>query len=71
MVGLCVQIRDAIALIQRSLEGIYQLAAGGTVVGTGLNAPPRFAEDIAAKIAELTRGQPLMRSVLRSLFRTH
>ena len=52
--GYAVQIRDAIALIQRSLEGIYQLAAGGTAVGTGLNAPPHFAEEIAAKIAELT-----------------
>ena len=52
--GYAVQIRDAIALIQRSLDGIYQLAAGGTAVGTGLNAPPHFAEEIAAKIAELT-----------------
>jgi fumarate hydratase, class II len=46
-------------LIDRSLEGIYQLAAGGTAVGTGLNAPPHFGEDIAAKIAELT-GMPFI-----------
>ena len=52
--GYVVQIRDAVARIQRSLEGIYQLAAGGTAVGTGLNAPPHFALDIAAQIAELT-----------------
>jgi fumarate hydratase class II len=52
--GYAVQLRDAVALIERSLDGLYQLAAGGTAVGTGLNAPPRFAEEIAAKIAELT-----------------
>jgi fumarate hydratase class II len=52
--GYAAQLRDAMALIARSLEGLYQLAAGGTAVGTGLNAPPRFGEEIAAKIAELT-----------------
>ena len=34
--------------------GLYDLAIGGTAVGTGLNAPPEFAERAAAKIAELT-----------------
>jgi fumarate hydratase class II len=52
--GYAVQIRQAIVQIERSLDGIYELAAGGTAVGTGLNAPPQFDEDIAAKIAELT-----------------
>jgi len=52
--GYAVQIRDAVALIESSMGGLYQLAAGGTAVGTGLNAPPRFGEEIAAKIAELT-----------------
>jgi fumarate hydratase, class II len=52
--GYAVQLRDAMALVDNSLAGIYQLAAGGTAVGTGLNAPPHFAEEIAAKIAELT-----------------
>ena len=52
--GYAVQLRDAIELIDRSLQGIYQLAAGGTAVGTGLNAPPHFGEEIAAKIVELT-----------------
>jgi fumarate hydratase, class II len=52
--GYAVQLRDAMALVDNSLGGIYQLAAGGTAVGTGLNAPPHFAEEIAAKIAELT-----------------
>ena len=52
--GYAVQLRDALARIEASKEGIYQLAAGGTAVGTGLNAPAGFSEDIAAKIAELT-----------------
>jgi len=37
------------------LPGLYELAIGGTAVGTGLNAAPRFGELAAAKIAELTR----------------
>ena len=52
--GYAVQIQDALARIVASKQGIYQLAAGGTAVGTGLNAPKGFSKDIAAKIAELT-----------------
>ncbi len=48
------QLRDATAGVERTLDGLLELAAGGTAVGTGLNAPPGFAEAIAAKIAELT-----------------
>jgi fumarate hydratase class II len=36
------------------LNGLYDLAIGGTAVGTGLNAHPEFAERAAAKVAELT-----------------
>ncbi len=36
------------------LDGLYDLAIGGTAVGTGINAPPEFAERAARKIAELT-----------------
>jgi fumarate hydratase class II len=36
------------------LDGLYDLAIGGTAVGTGLNAHPEFAERVAKKIAELT-----------------
>ncbi|HEX8889973.1 MAG TPA: class II fumarate hydratase [Pyrinomonadaceae bacterium] len=36
------------------LPGLYDLAIGGTAVGTGLNAHPEFAERAAKKIAELT-----------------
>jgi fumarate hydratase class II len=57
--GYARQIRDAIAAIRRSEAGLHELAAGGTAVGTGLNAPPGFDRAIAAKIAELT-GQPFV-----------
>ncbi|BBO32822.1 class II fumarate hydratase [Lacipirellula parvula] len=52
--GYGVQLRDALARVEASRAGIYQLAAGGTAVGTGLNAPPGFSKEIAAKIAQLT-----------------
>jgi fumarate hydratase class II len=52
--GYGAQLRNAVQLIVNSLDGIYQLAVGGTAVGTGLNAPPGFAEQMADKIAELT-----------------
>ncbi len=44
-----------IARLKQVLEGLYDLAIGGTAVGTGLNAHPQFAERAAAKIAELTK----------------
>jgi len=40
--------------LELSLDGFYDLAIGGTAVGTGLNAPPGFAERAAAEIATLT-----------------
>src|SRR6201995_1199818 len=42
------------ARIAVALDGLYDLAIGGTAVGTGLNAHPKFADRAAAKIAELT-----------------
>jgi fumarate hydratase class II len=45
--------RDVVRL-KEALDGLYDLAIGGTAVGTGLNAHPEFAERAAAKIAELT-----------------
>jgi fumarate hydratase class II len=53
--GWAAQLRDATENVRRSLAGIHRLAAGGTAVGTGLNAPPGFAEQIAERIAELTK----------------
>ncbi|MBI2677375.1 MAG: class II fumarate hydratase [Candidatus Koribacter versatilis] len=40
--------------LKQVLGGLYDLAIGGTAVGTGLNAPPEFAERVARKVAELT-----------------
>jgi fumarate hydratase, class II len=40
--------------LEHALDGLYDLAIGGTAVGTGLNAHPEFAERTAKKIAELT-----------------
>jgi fumarate hydratase class II len=57
--GWAHQIRDALARIRSSEAGLFELAAGGTAVGTGLNAPPDFSREIAAKIAELT-GYPFV-----------
>ena len=45
--------------LKASLPGLYDLAIGGTAVGTGLNAPPDFGERAARKISELT-GLPFM-----------
>jgi fumarate hydratase, class II len=52
--GYVAQLDDDIERIRLALPGLYELAVGGTAVGTGLNAPPGFAERCAAKITELT-----------------
>jgi len=57
--GWAHQIPDALARIRASEAGLFEVAAGGTAVGTGLNAPPNFSQEIAAKIAELT-GHPFV-----------
>ena len=57
--GWAAQLAFAIAGVEHSRQALYELAAGGTAVGTGLNAPPGFAEAIAAKLAELT-GHPFV-----------
>ncbi len=41
-------------LITRSIEPLYELALGGTAVGTGLNAPASFAEKVAAEVGNIT-----------------
>ena len=48
-----------IELLRRAVEPLYELALGGTAVGTGLNAPPTFAESVAAEIAAIT-GKPFV-----------
>src|SRR6478672_1840536 len=52
--GWAHQIRDALRRIRATEAGLFELAAGGTAVGTGLNAPPDFSREMAEKIAELT-----------------
>jgi len=52
--GYAAQIRSAIARIESTLPGLFELAQGGTAVGTGLNAPDGFAARMAQRIAELT-----------------
>src|SRR5262249_37682667 len=53
------QLNQAMETIRVLLPGIYELAIGGTAVGTGLNAPARFGEAAARKIAEET-GRPFV-----------
>ena len=52
--GYVAQLDRAIVDIEFALDKLYDLAIGGTAVGTGLNAHPEFAVRAAAKIAELT-----------------
>ncbi|XP_069625536.1 fumarate hydratase, mitochondrial isoform X3 [Ranitomeya imitator] len=48
------QIKYGIARIEAALPRVYELAAGGTAVGTGLNTRIGFAEKVASKVSELT-----------------
>jgi fumarate hydratase class II len=52
--GYAHQIRQGIARINAAMPGIYELAQGGTAVGTGLNTAPDWAETVAANMAEIT-----------------
>ncbi len=52
--GYAAQVSSANHRLKQSLEGLYELAQGGTAVGTGLNAPKGFAEGVAARIAAIT-----------------
>ena len=55
--GWAAQLEFAQATIEAAMLGLFDLAIGGTAVGTGLNAPPAFGEICARRIAELT-GEP-------------
>jgi fumarate hydratase, class II len=52
--GWARELRIAHAQIGAALPFVHELAAGGTAVGTGLNAHPQYAEKIAARIAKKT-----------------
>ena len=53
--GYAAQLHSGLERVKRSLAELYPLAQGGTAVGTGLNAKPRFARLFAAKVAALTK----------------
>jgi fumarate hydratase class II len=57
--GYVAQLDHALERARESLPGLYELAIGGTAVGTGLNAPRDFGDRCAAHIAELT-GMPFV-----------
>ncbi len=52
--GYAQQIRQGIARIQMAMPGIYELAQGGTAVGTGLNTKKGWGEMVAANMAKIT-----------------
>ncbi|WP_439369666.1 class II fumarate hydratase [Bradyrhizobium sp. DASA03120] len=52
--GYAGMLTDDLVRIEASLPAVYQLALGGTAVGTGINSAPGFAESAAAEIAKLT-----------------
>jgi fumarate hydratase class II len=57
--GWVQMLRDALDVLKNARTGLFELAAGGTAVGTGLNAPPGFSQAIAERIATLT-GRPFV-----------
>ena len=57
--GWAAQLDTAANRVEAAQGELYRLAAGGTAVGTGLNAPHGFGVEIAAAIADLT-GQPFV-----------
>jgi fumarate hydratase class II len=59
MSGWVAQLDLALKAIRATLPQLYELALGGTAVGTGLNAHPKYGETVAAEIARLT-GQPFV-----------
>ncbi|WP_423066345.1 class II fumarate hydratase [Devosia sp. CN2-171] len=57
--GWVAQLDLALKAIRATLPQLYELALGGTAVGTGLNAHPKYGETVAAEIATLT-GYPFV-----------
>ena len=53
--GYVGMLDDDLERIEASLPGLYQLALGGTAVGTGINSAPGFAEAVAEEIAKLAK----------------
>jgi fumarate hydratase class II len=57
--GWVAQLDEALAAVRWASRGLAGLALGGTAVGTGINAHPRFGEVVARKLAEAT-GKPFV-----------
>jgi fumarate hydratase class II len=57
--GYVAQLEGDVSRLEATLPGLYEIALGGTAVGTGLNSHPEFAERVARRISELT-GQPFV-----------
>jgi fumarate hydratase class II len=57
--GYVAQLDGGVARLEAALPGLYEIALGGTAVGTGLNAHPEFGIRVARRIAELTQ-QPFV-----------
>ena len=53
--GYAAQVRMGIERIKNTLPHLYQLAQGGTAVGTGINCPKGFPEKFAEEVSKLTR----------------
>jgi fumarate hydratase class II len=53
--GYAAQVKNAMVRVRMGLKQLYPLAQGGTAVGTGLNAHPKFARLFARRVAEITR----------------
>jgi len=52
--GYATMLSENLDRMKETLQGVLFLAVGGTAVGTGLNAPAHFAENVAAEIASMT-----------------
>ena len=52
--GYAHQVRKGIERVEAALDGIYELAQGGTAVGTGINSPVGWGEKVAGNIARIT-----------------
>lgn len=57
--GYVSQLDHGLKALKNTLPHLSELALGGTAVGTGINTPPKYAEKVAAKIAQLT-GYPFI-----------
>lgn len=57
--GYAAQLAQAIERLQQSSAGLLEVTLGGTAVGTGINAPAGFAEEVAELLADMT-GEPIV-----------